>query len=155
MRTKAQRPKNDRSRAVLRATTGVSEARVVRKRSRRRPFPDGVSGNGTILREETEALQASIQRATAQAERQRGLGLVPSPTPQGVHHGLLLDLGEGLRRGGGAGNARCPEGKTRRRRGMSADAEMGGGDDVALGGNQRALDGVLKLADVARPGVSE
>ena len=55
MRTKAQRPKNDRSRAVLRATTGMSEARVVRKRSRSRPFPDGVSGNGTILREKTEA----------------------------------------------------------------------------------------------------
>ena len=38
---------------------------------------------------------------------------------------------------------------------MSTDAEMGGGDDVAVGRNQGALDCVLQLADVARPGVGE
>ena len=30
---------------------------------------------------------------------------------------------------------------------MSTDAEMGGGDDVAVGRNQGALDYVLQLAD--------
>jgi hypothetical protein len=95
---------------------------------------------------ETEALQTPMEGAAAEPERSRGLRLVALRTPQGVHDCLLLDLEERLGRWKGAGCDRCFGATTSHERTMSTDAEMGGGDDVAVGRNQGALDCVLQLA---------
>src|SRR6266446_1837372 len=106
-------------------------------------------------RNETKALQAPVEGATAEAERSRGSRLVALRVPQGLRDCLLLDFNERLVRWNGAGCDRRPRGKTSGERNMFSDAEMGRGADAPVGGDQRALDGILQLPYVAGPGVGE
>src|SRR3989475_13328572 len=103
-------------------------------------------------RNETEALQAPVEGATAEAERSRGSRLVALRVPQGLRDCLLLDFNERLVRWNGAGCDRRPRGKTSGERNMFSDAEMGRGDDAPVGGNQSALDGILQLPYVTEIG---
>src|SRR5882724_731224 len=105
------------------------------------------------LRDEAEAPHARVELGAADTEGDRSPGLVALRAPERLEDRLLLNLGQRLddrRRARDGGRAGQAHGRGRRGRG---DPEVGGGDEVSVGEDERALDGVLQFTDVAWPAV--
>ena len=125
--------------------SGVAQLRCV--------SPSRLLRTAQQLRDEAEAPQTRVELGAPETEGGRGPGLVALCAPERLEDRLLLDLGQRLddrRRARDDGRAGQAHGRGRRRLGYP---EVGGGDEVSVGEDERALDGVLQFTDVAWPAV--
>ena len=124
---------------------------AVLRRSAWRLIPNRLLGAGQELGDQAETSQTRVERAAAETERSGRVGLVPLRSSERREHRLLLDLGQRLRRRRRALSCNRSGGDIDRGRRVSNNPEVASGDELSIGEDQRALDGVLQLTDVARP----
>src|SRR5437660_4826174 len=101
---------------------------------------------------DAEALQAGVELRAADAEVTGRARLVAPGALEGGDDRALFQLGEwlaGRRRGGRRGP------RAGGRLGAHRDAELLARQQAAVGDDARPLDGILQLADVARPAVGQ
>src|SRR6266571_8918354 len=104
---------------------------------------------------EPEPAHTPEKLRAAETQRSGGPGLVTVRAPERLDDHLLLELGQltNVRPGPDLrGRASRSRDVVRRPR---DDAELRGGDQLTIGEDERSLDGVLQLADVAGPRVRQ
>ncbi len=102
---------------------------------------------------EPEAPHAPQQLRAAEPQRGGGPRLVAVRAPERFRDHLLLHLGQGVHIGPGCALRRRPRRDRSVGRRSRGDAELPGRDQLPGGEDERSLDGVLQLTDVAGPPV--
>src|SRR5499426_2000587 len=136
---------------MLRLRTGTVCSSAVLRRSVWRLIPNRLLGAGHELGDQAEPSQTRVERAAAETERSGSVGLVALRSPQSREDRLLLDLGQRLRQRRWALSCNRSGGDIGRGRRVCNNPQVASGDELSIGEDQRALDGVLQFPDVARP----